>query len=102
MHGKWRLLRHLAQRPCPQSGTVRLRRKTLPNPRPRNHPLALSAHVDIQPHVKAGGIRPYPPPADGTYLLPQAHSVVEPREFPIERAEWQMSCLSRDFQHEAV
>ena len=34
--------------------------------------------------------------------MPQAHSVVELREFPIERTEWQMSCLSGDFQHEAV
>ena len=42
------------------------------------------------------------PPTDREHFLLQAHGTVELGKFPIERAQWQVSDLSRALEHEAV
>ena len=42
------------------------------------------------------------PRTDREQFLLQAHGTVELGKIPIERAQWQVSDLSRAFQHEAV
>jgi len=41
-------------------------------------------------------------PIDQNYLLLQTQGVIQLRELPIERSQWQMPDLSCDLQHEAV